>query len=39
MAFFNFSGSETDKYKLQALEDNYAVITFQNDGTIISANC
>ena len=35
---FNFGKTEEEKGRLQALETNYAIISFKPDGTIIHAN-
>jgi methyl-accepting chemotaxis protein len=37
MSLFNFKTDE-EKYQLQAINDNYAVISFKPDGTILHAN-
>jgi methyl-accepting chemotaxis protein len=35
---FNFGKSEEESARLSAMEENYAIISFQPDGTIINAN-
>ncbi len=38
MSIFSFSKTEEEKAQLEALDANYAIISFKNDGTILSAN-
>jgi len=38
MALFNFGQTEDETGRLSALDENFAVISFKPDGTIISAN-
>jgi methyl-accepting chemotaxis protein len=38
MALFNFGQTEDEKGRLSAMDENFAVISFKPDGTIISAN-